>query len=171
MTVLDREPGAFLFAEWMDFTIFVWTAPATPVAVARLTQATEPIYKECSASGRRISNVHLISSGLRPPEGEARDQLIALMKQRAEQRACIAVIVDGMGFWASALRSFVTGIRFVSTRAFPLGIHGNIDEAMQWLPATHETKTGTPVDREGLRRAITNAREQAFDAAAQKLRA
>jgi hypothetical protein len=50
--------------------------------------------------------------------------------------------MGGDGFWASAVRSFVTGLSVLVRGPFELGIFGQLDELAQWLPEIHGSRTG-----------------------------
>jgi hypothetical protein len=76
------------------------------------------------------------------------------MKQNAEQVACIAVVAGGTGFWASAFRSFVTGLRWLAPRSFEIRLHGTIEEVARWLPAEHLKLTGVKLDPMRLQRLL-----------------
>jgi hypothetical protein len=143
LRVLDHDPGKFVFTAWRNVSFFFWTASATPSAIARLTQATEPLYAE---NPRGVSNVHVVESDVGIPSPEVRELLLGQMRRRADRRACLAVVPAGSGFWASTLRSFVTGLRLVSSRSFEIGVHTSLAQVADWLPPPHFAKTGVQLD-------------------------
>jgi hypothetical protein len=143
LKVLDHEPEKFVFTAWRNVSFFFWTASATPGAVVRLAQCTEPLYEE---HPRGVSNVHVVESGVGLPSPEVRELLLGLMRRRADRRACLGVVPAGSGFWASTLRSFVTGMRLVSPRSFEIGVHASLAQVADWLPDVHYAKTGVQLD-------------------------
>jgi len=147
LRVLDHQPGKFVFSVWGNVLFFFWVAPATPEAVTRLAFCTEPLYEQNPGG---LSNVHVVEAGTGLPTPEVRELLIGLMRRRAHRRACLAVAIAGGGFWASTLRSFVTGMRLVSPRSFELGMHTSLEQVAEWLPGPHFEKTGTRLDRSRL---------------------
>jgi hypothetical protein len=104
--------------------------------VARLTREV------CTEHGR-MSNVHLIRDGALVPTPDARSGFVRMMQEHAEQLANVAVVVGGTGFWASMMRSAVTGMRFVSPRTFELRLHADPQEIVGWLPQAHLKRCGT----------------------------
>lgn len=160
LDVLDREPGVFAFSAWQNVTIFVWQDGATIEAVRRLAEVTEPVY---ATYPEGVSNVHVIDARVPLPDNAVRDELTALMRTRAEQRGCIGVVLDGGGFWASALRSLITGMRVLTPRSFELRIMSSSEEIARWLPSPHFKKTGRHIDSESLRGAIEETRALVAD--------
>jgi hypothetical protein len=106
-----------------------------------------------------FSNIHLVAGGLSVPTSEARSGFIELMKDFAEQLACIGVVVGGSGFGASALRSFITGMRVVSPWSFDFRIYGTIEEIGKWLPASHHARTSVALDAAALVQMLGQAQE------------
>jgi hypothetical protein len=148
---LEGEPGTCRIAALRNVMIVHWTSRATGSAAAKLSAAFEQVLKSYPMGS---SAVHVISreAGLPTPEGRA--GLMQIMTERAEKIACIAVVVGGTGFWASAMRSFVTGMRFMTPRNFELRLHGTTAEALTWLPAHSAKVTGVSVDERALARAL-----------------
>ncbi|HVZ35108.1 MAG TPA: hypothetical protein VG963_21930 [Polyangiaceae bacterium] len=159
LTVLDEERGQFLFAAWKNVSIFFWLAQATGMAVLRLARATDPLY---AAHPEGVSNIHVVPGGTDLPTTEAQREMLALMKSRADRRACMAVVLGGTGFWASALRSFITSVRFVSPRSHALTIHGTLQQAAFWLPRPHFERSGVWLERAELLAALQSVEEQSL---------
>ncbi len=157
LTVLDAEPGHFLFAAWKNVSIFIWRAQATGMAVLRLARATDPVY---AAHPEGVSNIHVVPAGTDLPTAEAQREMLALMKSRADRRACMVVVLGGSGFWASALRSFITSVRFVSPRSHALTILGSLEQAAFWLPRPHFERSGVWLERAELLAALLSVERQ-----------
>ena len=62
---------------------------------------------------------------------------------------CVAAVVEGTGFWGSAMRSMMGNAHLAahSETSSVMRIHGSIDEVMSWLPAEHARRTGVVLDR------------------------
>src|SRR5690349_405881 len=108
-------PGAFLFGSWKNVVVAVWEAQATIAAVEHLAKVGE-IVSRAHPEGR--SNIHFIVTGAGLPEADVRAKFVELMKDKADELACVAVIYGGTGFWASAFRSFVTGLKWLAPKSF-----------------------------------------------------
>ena len=147
----DAEPGAFLFGSWMNVLVAVWESQATDPGVERMAKVIRTV---ADARPEARSNIHIIMDGAALPEAHTRVKFVELMKQNEGQVACIAVVAGGTGFWASAFRSFVTGLRWLAPRSYDLRIHGTIEEVVRWLPPQHLQRTGVRLDPVRLQRLL-----------------
>lgn len=101
-----------------------------------------------------FSAIHMIANKAGVPTPEGRSGLLQVMSEQASNMACVGVVVGGTGFWASTMRSFVTGMRFMTPRNFELRLHGTPEEVLAWLPQHHTQATGVPVDETALARVL-----------------
>ena len=144
ITVHDTEPGQFSIATWRNVLIVRWESAADGSAVERLAKVSTAL--AAAELATRRSNIHIIADGAGLPTPAARAGFIGLMKQHAGRLACVAIVVGGTGFLASAMRSLMTGMRLLSPRSFNYRLHGSIDEVVKWLPNEHFVKTGVQLD-------------------------
>ena len=121
-----------------------WESAADSSAVERLAKVSTALAAVDPQSRR--SNVHIITESGGLPTPAARAGFIELMKEHADRLACVAIVVGGTGFLASALRSALTGMRLLAPRSFNYRLHGSVDEVLKWLPAEHHTRTGEELD-------------------------
>jgi hypothetical protein len=141
--LLDSEPKEFVFGSWNNVLIAVWKSQATAPRVERFKRAIELMNER--TPGYR-SNVHMIVEGAALPTAEARAVLVELMKRNREALACVVIVVDGRGFWSSALRSAMTGLRVLAPTSFDFHVAATVDNVVNWLPAVHEQRTGVKLD-------------------------
>jgi hypothetical protein len=158
---VDTEPLVCALGVRQNLTVIVWWTQATGAAVERVARLT----REVSAQHGRLSNIHLIRDGALVPTPAARSGFVRMMKDHAEQLANVAVVVGGSGFWASMMRSAITGMRFVSPRTFELRLHADPREIMSWLPQAHLARCGTPLSDAALAELLATA-AQTLDAGA-----
>jgi hypothetical protein len=145
--VLDSEPGAFTFGAWKNVFIGIWEAQATTSAVDRMGRATA-LLNEVYPGGR--STIHYVAHGAELPTADVRRHFVDALNRNAETLACVAVVVVGTGFWTSALRSFVTGLRWLAPRSFDFRMNKTSEEVAKWLPVEHAKRTGVQLDRRRL---------------------
>jgi hypothetical protein len=153
-TVFDSEPGAFVFGAWKNVLIAVWANQLNGHSVERFTKAVDTM--AARRPGLR-SNVHVVTERTALPTPEARAALVASMTRHSESLACVCVVFCGSGFWASALRAAVTGMRFLAPRSFDFQLFGAVEEVVRWLPAEHQKITNVHLDAEELRSALKAA--------------
>ena len=144
ITIHDTEPGSFYIASWKNVLMVRWESAADSAAVERLAKVSTALAAADPQSRR--SNVHIITETGGLPTPTARAGFIELMKEHADRLACVAIVVGGTGFLASALRSALTGMRLLAPRSFNYRLHGSVDEVLTWLPAEHHTRTGEELD-------------------------
>jgi hypothetical protein len=122
--------------------VSVWESKGTIAAVDRMLLA-------CAAMPRiaeKRSDIHVIAQGAQLPEAEVRDHFIEAMRRHESALACVAVVVEGTGFGASAMRSFVTGLHWLAPRSFHFGLHSSVAEVAARLPAVHERLSGVHLE-------------------------
>ena len=141
--VLDSEPNTFVFGCWKNVLIAIWKSQATAPNVERFKRAIELMTER--TPGYR-SNVHVIVEGAALPTAEARAALVALMNRGRDALASVVIVVDGTGFWSSALRSAMTGLRTLAPNSFGFHVAATVDDVVDWLPADHELRTGVKLD-------------------------
>ena len=79
----------------------------------------------------------------------------------AQHIAGVGVLLSGGGFWASALRSALSGIlQNLPTARIPLRFFGAPEPLAEWLAPIHEHKTLTRLDPVTLVRRVSEARSR-----------
>lgn len=155
MKVLDLEPEQFSFGIYRNLLVAVWSAQGTAPAVARLDAVAKQVSRACPYG---FSAVHLIPDGVSLPDAEARTAFRQMLQVYAAELACVAVVVGGDGFWASAFRAMVTSIWQGTHHQFDMRICGNAAEVVEWLPPRNEKRTGVTLDLTTLRGMLSVAR-------------
>lgn len=97
----------------------------------------------------RGSVVHLVNERVALPPSGTRP-VLAKMMENTEPLACTSVVIEGSGFWASAVRGFLTGMRLLGPSSFRMHEHATLADVVAWLPAEHEKLTGEHIDPEEL---------------------
>jgi hypothetical protein len=153
LEVLDLEPQAFAFLAWQNVIIAVWRAQPTKAAVGRLAVRGQSITERYP----RHSAIHIVHGGTGVPAPEARAAFVELMKGRASKLACVAAVLLGHGFWASALQGAITGMHMLAPHSLPLRICDSIEVAADWLPDEHFVLTGVAINPGALHNALREA--------------
>lgn len=145
MSVLElrgEHPGAMRFWAFKNIGICAWSGQATQTAMQIVIQSVEGLLTSRTES---CSYIHMIAHGVPLPEAAARSAMIELMRRQEARTACAAIVIYGAGFWTSAMRSAVTGIRVLVPRSFDYRIHGSVAEVLEWFPKQHARRTGVDV--------------------------
>jgi hypothetical protein len=95
--------------------IGVWARPSSLELVAK----QDEIMKTLCSHGTKFSSVQLVVKKAPLPAAEVRAAYEDLLRRYAERIACAALLIEGDGFWASAVRAFLTGVQMVERRLRP----------------------------------------------------
>jgi hypothetical protein len=152
----DMDPGRFRFSYWRNLSSGVWGGQATLEAVQRIGRLSQLLVRDYPGGH---STVGFVLDGVPAPTPEAQAVFTQIFDARNSDLTCNATIVEGTGFWASSMHSFVTGIRLAAAGSMKLRLVSTIDEAVQWLPAVHSQRTGIFLDPEDLRRVLQAVRD------------
>ncbi|MET0592794.1 MAG: hypothetical protein ABW133_08855, partial [Polyangiaceae bacterium] len=144
VTVHDIEPGSFYIGSWQGIVMVRWERTADGEAVERLAKVSTALVADPTYPRR--SNVHIISENAGVPSASARAGFVDIMKEHADRMACVCIVVESTGFLASAMRSFLTGMRLLAPRVFQYRLFGSVEEVVAWLPAEHRARTGHEID-------------------------
>jgi hypothetical protein len=154
--VLDRGPG-YLFGVYRNVFVAFWFRQATAALLDRMVAVQEPRLPQHPTG---FSNVHVVAKGTPLAGSEARDRMANLLRKYSNEFAAVGAVLEGQGFWASATRSLILGVRLLAPRTFDLQIYESIEELANWLPAPREKKTGVALEVAELARALRELREQ-----------
>ena len=162
LDILGGYADVMRYGRYKNVGICTWRGQATGLAVREVTD----IVAGMLARGTELySFIHLVPNRVPLPDSEAREGLIALMKQYEVRTACAAIVIGGTGFWASAMRNAVIGLRVVVPRSFEYRLHGDSDEILSWLPIAHSKRTGIEVTDHQLKRVLAESKDWQIAAA------
>jgi hypothetical protein len=105
----------------------------------------------------RHSYLHLMTERVQLPAAIIRGETAKLMSELTEHVACAAVLIDGSGFWSSAFRGFLTGLRVLAPRTFDIRAESSIDKLLEWFPREHLKRSGVVITREQLEYLLNEA--------------
>jgi hypothetical protein len=157
---LAREPGVASFSRYRNLLIVVWVDVATPAAVERFAAVGQQLSRESP----RFSILHWLTPNKPIPDPAVRQGLVEVARELRQHIACTSMVLNGVGFWASAIRATINGMRLMSPNRVDLRVDHTVEQAASWLPAVHTEKTGTPITPEGLSRSVQVALDQAKSA-------
>jgi hypothetical protein len=150
---VGEDPGKFRFYKWQHLHIIVWYGAAGGDTAANLGRMTPK-----PAPGTRRSDIHIVVEGTGLPHADARAGLGQLMREMQDDLACLGVVIEGGGFWASAMRSAVTGLGLMAPKGLPFRALASIEDLIAWLPKEHRRRTGVTTDAVAFRRVLKEAR-------------
>ncbi|HKP57189.1 MAG TPA: hypothetical protein VJV78_10725 [Polyangiales bacterium] len=153
----DLDPGRFRFSVWRNVSITMWTDQLTLDAGERVLRISRQLNEEFP-EGR--SQVMIVVDGAPPPDGPASELLTEIYNPKLSRIVCIAAVLEGEGFWASAIRSRMTSMRIAGGGAMAIRTHQSVEEVPSWLPEEHAKRTGVTLSALDLRAVLQAVRAQ-----------
>ncbi|MET0389731.1 MAG: hypothetical protein ABW321_27410 [Polyangiales bacterium] len=144
------EADGCVMAGWRNVTIAVWGTQGTMVLVSELTE----LARRQARQYPRISSVHLVVNQAPLPTSDARAELQNLTAQYDARLVALVTMIEGTGFWASAMRSFITGMHVLERRSYKIKTCSTPHEVGQWLAGPHSADSGVEVSSEQLERVL-----------------
>jgi hypothetical protein len=90
----------------------------------------------------------------------AREATLELAHAMAPHIRCSAVVFDRGGFAASAIRSLVTTVNFLSKQPFPTQVFGDLEAAIGWIDSKVDRPRPAELDPGPLAAAVAALRER-----------
>lgn len=146
LAVVGEFPGVFRAGVVGRIAITAWLGQLTLESVEVYTRFIQQF--SARLAGGRGSIVHLVNERVALPPSSTRPALAKLAEK--DDVACTSIVIEGSGFWASAVRGFVTGMRLLGPSTMRIHEHSTIADVVAWLPAEHEKLTGEHLDSEEL---------------------
>ena len=103
-------------AVWRDVFVSIWHRNTTVEGVGVCERSVAEIRKDLP---RGCSSISIIEPGAPMPTAKAREALSAFLRNVGDVVNQSAVVYEGAGFRAAAVRSVVTGITLMSKQPFP----------------------------------------------------
>lgn len=157
--LVDELPGQLAVYALRNVTIFVWSGAVDGATVRCIVRAGRSRAQE--HGDQPLSDVHIVMPSVSLPDAEARAALSSAAKEGSSHLATVGVYLGGKGFWASAVRSFITGVRVLLRTPFELGVFGELEVLSEWQAPLHSKLSGVPVARgellDGLRTVLARA--------------
>lgn len=152
LQVQFTEAG-FVSGFYRNVGILVWGKAATGPLVARLRANTLAYSKDY----KRFSAVNVVVNGAGLPAADVREQLISFQHDFSDKIVCVAQLLVGSGFWAGAVRGFLTGLHCLRPTPFRIEICSSVPQVVDWLVPFHGRITGVQLPPADLRNAILEA--------------
>jgi hypothetical protein len=130
-------------------TFSAWSTAPTVEHV----EAFMALAQSLSATYPRNSNVTLVMGNTELPGADARASLEVLTAQYAPAIHSVALVIDGGGFWASMIRSFLTGLHVLRGNGYRCKAFATPTDAASWLLPPHNADTGVVLTDDELKSA------------------
>jgi hypothetical protein len=136
--------------------IMLWRGATTDAALDSVHQALGILAMHHPEG---IAIISIIERGATPPSAEHRAKVREFQEKLGPRLRCLALLVDGMGFWASAVLGAATAIISARRVRFAQRVCRTTDDAVAFV--AHQMVGTASADALALRQAIDHARVDA----------
>lgn len=140
--LVTQEPGSYILSSWQNVVISSWRSHGTASSVSKIYGLTERLLETYPAG---VSGIHIIHNGAGAPTPDGRLEMRRIMDVLGPRLGCVAVALEGRGFWASTIRSVFVGMNMLAPRSYALRIFAAAQDVVQWFPVEHERRTGVAI--------------------------
>jgi hypothetical protein len=156
LDILVDSPAYFRIGMLGNVVVVGWRGPMDNAAIAQLGLVAHE--RKERAGAVRHSYIHLMTERVQLPDANTRNEIAKLLPALTDHTGVVVVVLDGSGFWVSALRGFLTGVRVVAPRAFDIRAESALENVLSWFPAEHLKRTGINISREQLEQLVLEAK-------------
>lgn len=139
-----------VMGHWRAVGVVVWATQAIEPHVQEMAKLADVIGR----THLRGSNVTLAINRAPLPTYDARRGIHELTRRYEKTIVCSATLIEGGGFWSSAVRSLVTSLHLIGRWSFELKTFSDIDSLAAWVAPIHARGTGIAVEPEELAGAL-----------------
>ncbi|HZS40192.1 MAG TPA: hypothetical protein VFF06_25350 [Polyangia bacterium] len=105
-----------------------------------------------------IALLNIVEPSAPAPPSEVRGALARILTEFGHELKCSAVVHEGSGFRAAAVRGVVTGLTLLARQPFPHKVFATVDEASAWMTDTLHKSFGWTVTAVDLIDAVNDLR-------------
>lgn len=127
-----------VFGYYENVVICVWAERASPESVQALAEVSAAV----AARHRWLSSLHVVTNMAALPAAAERREMERLVKDYEKRVVCIPLLIEGGGFWASAMRSLYTSMHFVRASTYKTQVFTDCHALAQWFQPVHFRASG-----------------------------
>ena len=125
----SRRTDDMVVATWRDVVMWVGSGEANEQEIGRLHDTLNSI----TPTGGKMGLLLWLPHRAAAPTGPGRARAARLFRDVGPNLTAFAVITEGGGFWASAIRSIITGLNLATRNSFAFKAFPSLDLAAPWL--------------------------------------
>jgi hypothetical protein len=156
-SIVEKDDN-YVLASWQQIFAVVWRQDTT-------LEGAQALQRECckfaTKHPRGIGLLTIVSEKAPMPASPVRQAVADFLGQGSTYIKCSAVLMEGTGFRAAAVRSVVTGLTMLAKQAYPHRVC-SLPDAVTLLAKTLPVASGRAVNPTALRTAIDELRQCAL---------
>lgn len=143
-----------LMVTWKNVVVAIYKHETTVAGVASVKR----VYNTCAAAHPGgVFLITIVEQGAPMPPSEVRDLLANFLEVGSGKTLMSAVVHEGSGFRAAAVRSVVTGLAMLARLSYPHQVFGSVEVAARWFASA----SASGLNADELAEAIAEARSRA----------
>jgi hypothetical protein len=151
-----EEKKDYVLASWQQVFAVVWRKETTLEGVSALRGECRTF---ATKHPRGIGLLTIVSAGAPMPASPVRQAVADFLAQGGAYITCSAVLMEGTGFRAAAVRSVVTGLTMLAKQAYPHRVC-SVHDAASMLAHALTATSGRAIGSAALRVAIDDLRQR-----------
>ena len=155
---LGLEQGVAGFYLQGNLAVLVWLDAATLSSADLLVQAT---HRTLRRELGPLFVVNYLTPRKPMPDQEVRRRLMVSMREMEPHLAATALVLNGDGFWAGAVRAMINGLRLMSSGAAKIRVDATLVDTAGWLPEMYTRVTGMELSSTKFRQVVDTAVQRA----------
>lgn len=152
--VIKVDPD-FALASWNDVFMVIWRVNTT-------VEGARALRRECLGFAAKrpegIALLTIVEEGAPMPAPESREVIARFLGDASESIRASAVIFEGDGFRAAAVRSVVIGLTMLARQKYPHKVFAAVEDGATWLERELREYFGGSFTADGLCNATTRVR-------------
>ncbi len=120
----------FAVGYWENIFFVVWYGETTVEAVRRIEEEAHTL---AGQNPRGLGLLTVVKEKAKMPPPRARQALADFLSESGDTVRVSAVVQEGAGFRAAAVRGLISGITMVAKQPFPHKIFATIEDASRWF--------------------------------------
>jgi hypothetical protein len=145
----------YAMATYRDVFVIIWRH-LTTIETCRLFRRELVDFGKKRSKG--IALLTIVEERAPMPPTECRQSIAETLRDASDHILASAVVFEGEGFRAAAVRSVVAGLNMLARQKFPHKVFSDISEAGSWMHATVGTTLEQPFLVGAVERAINELR-------------
>ena len=132
---VQHESDGCIVGTLDDIMLVVWTKQPRLEQVLELRRVMD----ELAYKLERGSSVHVLYNRPELPEKRVREEMQRVTQDYADRTIASVLVLNGEGFWASAMRGLATSLHFLGSKRthFKFRVCATLEQAATWLAPVH----------------------------------
>lgn len=159
--MVQHESEGCIVGTLDDIVLVVWTKQPRLEQVLELRRVMDDLAYKLE----RGSSVHVLYNRPELPEKRVRDEMARVTKDYGDRTIASVLVLNGEGFWASAMRGLATSLHFLGSKRshFKFRVCATVEQAAIWLAPVHNERSRRRSDAAEIEGALVQLCERALN--------